>query len=120
MTIAKRLYVNFGAILAIVGLLFVVNLAAMWRERDARSKTQASIEMSQAVAAVRYEMMDNQLHLRSYLLSGAPDDERQLMDGITTERNLLQKAEQAAITSEQSALISKLRTLSNEMESTVS
>jgi len=120
MTIAKRLYVNFGLVLGIVGLITAVNIWALLHERSTRSATQASIDISQSVAAVRYEMMDNQLHLRSYLLSGAPDDERQLTEGIAAEHALLQKAEQVAVTPEQSSLIQKLRAMATDMEASVS
>jgi methyl-accepting chemotaxis protein len=116
MTIAKRLYTRFGLILGIVGLIATVNVTALLHERSTRSATQASIDMSQAVAAIRYEMMDNQLHLRSYLLSGMPSDEKELASGMETERQLLSKAEQAALTPEQSALLSKLRTANSDFE----
>ena len=119
MTIAKRLYVNFGLILGIVGLITAVNIWALLHERSTRSATQASIDMSQAVAAVRYEMMDNQLHLRSYLLSGMPSDEKELMSGLDVERELLAKAEQAALTPEQSALLVKLRTVNSDFETSM-
>jgi methyl-accepting chemotaxis protein len=109
MTIAKRLYVNFGLILAIVAVMFAVNLAAMWR-------MQESMDMAQAVASVRYEMVDNQLHLRSYLLSGMPADEKDLADGISNVRNLLDSAESMASTPEQFTAISKLRMAAGTFE----
>jgi methyl-accepting chemotaxis protein len=119
MTIAKRLYVNFGAILAIMALLFIVNMATMWREHSARAATQASIEVSQAVSAVRDSMKDNQLSLRSYLLSGVPDDEHQMTAGFEKERELLHKAEASAITREQADLIEKLHTVNDDFESSI-
>jgi hypothetical protein len=46
MTIAKRLYVNFGLVLGIVALITAVNIWALLHERSTRSATQASIDMA--------------------------------------------------------------------------
>ena len=41
MTIGKRLYIGFGAILIILGLLFFINIGAGFREQSARKDAKA-------------------------------------------------------------------------------
>jgi len=63
MTIGKKLYMNFGIILVAVVLLLVVNLVAVWREHDTKAATQRSLHVTDANSAVRFEMMQNRMHL---------------------------------------------------------
>ncbi len=42
MTIGKKLYVNFGAVLAMVVVLFLVNLVAVQREHSCQGRGVAS------------------------------------------------------------------------------
>ncbi len=44
MTIGKKLYVNFGIILSMVVVLFIVNLLAVHREHDAKDAASAFAE----------------------------------------------------------------------------
>ena len=44
MTIGKKLYVNFGAVLAMVVVLFLVNLAAVQREHSAKAAASQALE----------------------------------------------------------------------------
>ena len=69
MTISKKLYVSFGAILAVLVVLFIVNITAVQREHSARASTSRALEIAQQSEAVRYAMMQNRLYLRNYLLS---------------------------------------------------
>ena len=43
MTIGKKLYVNFGAVLAMVVVLFLVNLIAVQREHSAKAAAAKSL-----------------------------------------------------------------------------
>jgi len=72
MTIGKKLYLNFGAVLAMVVVLFLVNLTAVQREHSAKAAASASIELADATDAVKFQMMQNRLYLSNYLLSGTP------------------------------------------------
>ena len=74
MTIKKQLYVSFGIILATVLVLLVVNLLAVRREHDAKAAAQRSIDMTEVTSTVRFQMMQNRLHLQNYLLSGDTRD----------------------------------------------
>jgi len=77
MTIAKKLYVNFGIILTMVVLLFLVNLSAVRREHAAKA-------LADATNAVRFEMMQNRLYLSNYLLSGDTREIDRMNDGMRT------------------------------------
>ena len=70
MTIGKKLYVNFGIILTMVVVLFLVNLLAVQREHAAKDAASASLKLADTTNAVRFQMMQNRLYLSNYLLSG--------------------------------------------------
>ena len=53
MTIGKKLYVNFGIILSMVVVLFLVNLVAVQREHAAKAAATASLDLVDATDAVR-------------------------------------------------------------------
>ncbi len=72
MTIGKKLYFGFGSILAILLLVFSVNLSALLREHAVRSKAAATLKSVQTIESVRYQMMQTRLDLRNFLLSGDP------------------------------------------------
>ena len=67
MTIGKKLYVNFGIILSMVVVLFLVNLVAVHREHDAKDGASASLKLANATNEVRFQMMQNRLYLSNYL-----------------------------------------------------
>ena len=48
MTIGKKLYVNFGAVLAMVVVLFLVNFFAVQREHVAKAAAAASSAVAAA------------------------------------------------------------------------
>ncbi len=70
MTIGKKLYLGFGAILTMLLLVFVVNLSASLREHSVRNKAAATLQSVQTIESVRYQMMQARLDLRNFLLSG--------------------------------------------------
>ena len=86
MTIGKKLYVNFGAVLAMVVVLFLVNLIAVQREHSAKAAAAQSMELADATDHVRFQIMQNRLYLSNYLLSG---DTRELDDKLKREQALL-------------------------------
>src|SRR5271167_4088416 len=93
MTIAKKLYVNFGIILAMVMLLFLVNWSAVRREHAAKA-------LADATNAVRFQMMQNRLYLSNYLLSGDTREVDRMNDGLRTLNEKLEQGRTLA-TSEQ-------------------
>ena len=62
MTIGKKLYVNFGAVLAMVVVLFLVNLVAVQREHSAKAAASQALQMAQTNDKIRFQMMQNRLY----------------------------------------------------------
>ena len=63
MTIAKKLYLGFGAILAIMLFLFVINIVTVSREYSARSAVASTLSDVQEIENVRYQLIANRLSL---------------------------------------------------------
>jgi len=93
MTIGKKLYLGFGAILAILLLLFIVNSFAVFRERSARNDSKTALESMAAIESVRYQIMLNRLNLNNFLLSGDPRDEERVTKGLTDIADMLKRGE---------------------------
>src|SRR3979411_2563909 len=93
MKIGKKLYVGFGAVLAVLVLLFVVNLFAGFRERSACRGVSAAIENVRAIESVRYQIMLNRLNLNNYLLSGDPRDEEKVNKGLVDIADAIKRGE---------------------------
>src|ERR1700691_2051918 len=81
MNIGKKLYWSFGGILGAVLLLLATNLVAVHREHETKAAAQRSIDMTEATSSVRFQMMQNRLHLQNYLLSGDTRDVEKMNDG---------------------------------------
>ena len=52
MTIHQRLYRSFGAILATVLILFIINVLALRREQSAQQAAAQSLDMEAAISAI--------------------------------------------------------------------
>ena len=84
MTIGKKLYVSFGAVLAMVVVLFAVNLAAVYREHSAKAAASQALQLADATDKIRFQMMQNRLYLTNYLLSGDSREADHVNDGVRT------------------------------------
>jgi methyl-accepting chemotaxis protein len=93
MTIGKKLYFGFGVILAIMLVLFAVNLLTVLREHNARSASAATLADVQIIENVRFQMMVNRQFLGSYLLSGDLRDEDKTNKGVTSLLEVLNQDE---------------------------
>ena len=91
MTIGKKLYMNFGFILGMVLLLFLANWLAVQRGVSAKKAAQESLALKDATNAVRSQMMQNNLYLTNYLLSGDTREVDHMNEGL---RSLNDKVEQ--------------------------
>jgi methyl-accepting chemotaxis protein len=91
MTIGKKLYFNFGIILIMVVVLFVVNYLAVQREHAAKDAAQASTTLAETINAAHSQMMQNRLYLSNYLLSGDTREVDHMNEGL---RSLNEKLEQ--------------------------
>ena len=100
MNIRNKLYLNFGIILLTVLLLLAINLIAMKREHETKAAAQRSMDMTEATSSVRFEMMQNRLHLQNYLLSGDTRDVEKMNDGARRLSDALRHA-QGLVNSEQ-------------------
>src|SRR5450755_585836 len=77
MTIGKKLYTNFGIILTMVLVLFLVNWSAVQREHSAK-------QLADTTNAVRFQMMQKRLYLSNYLLSGDTREVDRMNEGLRT------------------------------------
>ncbi|HET9805107.1 MAG TPA: methyl-accepting chemotaxis protein [Candidatus Acidoferrum sp.] len=89
MTIGKRLYVGFGAILGTLLILLIVFLFAA-------SYQGSALESVRTIEAVRYQIMQNRLNLNNFLLSGDPRDEEKVNKGMTETADTLKRGETQA------------------------
>jgi methyl-accepting chemotaxis protein len=92
MTIGKKLYVGFGIVLGLMLILLVVNIFTVRHERATRDTAKASLTDVDAIAKVRYDLVQNQLNLGSYLLSGDLRDEDKTNKGINDLQELLKQS----------------------------
>jgi methyl-accepting chemotaxis protein len=109
MNIGKKLYLSFGGILATVVLLAVVILFAVYREHETKAAAQRSMDMTQATSMVRFELMQNRLHLQNYLLSGDTRDVEKMNEGVRRLADALQRAQGLANSDQQRASLEKVQ-----------
>ncbi len=108
MTIRKKLYLNFGAVLAMVVVLFLVNLTAVQREHSAKAAASRALAMAETTDQITFQMMQNRLHLSNYLLSGDPREVDQLNEGIRILTEKLQNSQTQASSEQQRLALEKL------------
>ncbi|MCU1317960.1 MAG: hypothetical protein JWN63_3282, partial [Candidatus Acidoferrum typicum] len=96
MTIGKKLYAGFGLILAILSVLFVVNIIAGFKERSARADASTALESVRTVESVRYQIMLNRLNMNNFLLSGDPRDEEKVIRGLIDIIDQIKRGESQA------------------------
>ena len=104
MTIGKKLYTNFGIVLAMVVVLFLVNWSAVQREHAAK-------QLADTTNAVRFQMMQNRLYLSNYLLSGDTREVDRMNDGLRTLDEKLDLALKLASSDQAKAALSKVQQL---------
>ena len=93
MSIGKQLYKGFGIILAILAILLVVDLAALWKARSASNEAAATLESVRMAETVRYQIMQNRLNLNNFLLSGDPRDEDKVNHGFTELNDIIKRGQ---------------------------
>ena len=95
MTIHKKLYYGFGSVVMMLILLSITGTTAVQRERAARAAAAAAMEEVQYVESLRFQIMQNRLFLRNYLLSGGAEDEKKLHQGVDDLSKLFRKGQVA-------------------------
>jgi methyl-accepting chemotaxis protein len=111
MTIGKKLYVNFGIILTMVLVLFLVNWMAVQREHDAKKAAQESLDLKDATNAVRSQMMQNRLFLSNYLLSGDTREVDRMNEGLRTLNEKLDQGKTLANSDQVKTTLGKVQQL---------
>src|SRR6266436_3540317 len=96
MTIGKKLYGGFGLILAILFVLFIVNIFAGWKQSSASKDSSSALESVRAIESVRYQIMLNRLNLNNFLLSGDPRDEERVTRGLLDVSAIMKRGESQA------------------------
>jgi len=108
MTIGKKLYKNFGIILSMAVVLFIVNLVAVQREHAAKDAARASLELADATNQVRSQMMQNRLYLSNYLLSGDTREVELMNEGLRTLNEKLQLGKSLSNSDQEKAALDKV------------
>jgi len=108
MTIGKRLYVNFGIILTMVLVLFLVNLVAVQREHAAKAAAAASLHLNDATDATRFQMMQNRLYLSNYLLSGDTREVDRMNEGMRALSSKLEEGKSLANSEQERTALEKV------------
>jgi methyl-accepting chemotaxis protein len=111
MTIGKKLKVNFGIILCMVVVLFLVNLLAVQREHTAKAAAAASLELTDDTNEVRFQMMQNRLYLSNYLLSGDSREVERMNDGLRALGEKLDQGKTLANSEEERTALAKVAQL---------
>src|ERR1700749_2417013 len=104
MTIGKKLYTNFGIVLAMVVVLFLVNWSGVRREHAAK-------ELADTTNAVRFQMMQNRLYLSNYLLSGDTREVDRMTEGIRHLNDKLEKTQALAASETEKTSLEKVQQL---------
>src|ERR1035438_271729 len=111
MTIGKKLYTNFGIILTMVLVLFIVNWSAVQREHSAKAAAAASLELADATNSVRFQMMQTRLYLSNYLLSGDTREVDRMNEGLRTLNEKLEQGKALANSEQVKAALAKVQQL---------
>src|SRR6202521_5010881 len=110
MTIGKKLYLNFGAVLAMVVVLFLINLIAVQREHSAKAAASQALQMAATTDKIRFQMMQNRLSLSNYLLSGDTREVERLNDGMRVLEERLQTGTSLTTSEQQRNALEKVQT----------
>ena len=111
MTIGKKLYVNFGAVLAMVVVLFLVNLVAVQREHSAKAAASQALQMAQTNDKIRFQMMQNRLYLSNYLLSGDSREVDRMNEGLRMLADKLQQGKNLANSEQERSALDRVQQL---------
>jgi methyl-accepting chemotaxis protein len=109
MTIGRKLYANFGAILLMVVVLFLVNYFAVQREHSAKAASSQALQLAEATDTLRFQMMQNRLYLSNYLLSGDTREVERMNEGVSLLNAKLQSTARLANSEQQRAALQKVQ-----------
>jgi methyl-accepting chemotaxis protein len=113
MTIGKKLYMNFGIILTMVVVLFLVNLLAVQREHSAKAGAAASLKLTDNSNTERFQMMQNRLYLSNYLLSGDTREVDRMNEGLRILNQKVEDGKTFATSDQQKTALNRFQQLEN-------
>ena len=108
MTIRKKLLWGFGVVLAIMGFLLIVTIFSAIRQSSTQNAVKYSSDDFQAIANIRYQLIENRQTLSTYLLSGDLRDEDKTNKGISELQTLLKDRESKASDSNLRSILSQV------------
>jgi len=91
MTIGEKLYYGYGTVVAMLVIIFAINVAATLRERSARAEAAFALENVHSVETIRFQIMEDRVSLLNYLLSGDLREEKETNDGIHELARMFQR-----------------------------
>jgi methyl-accepting chemotaxis protein len=100
---------NFGAVLAMVVVLLLIDLVAVQREHSAKAAASQALAMAETTDKITFQMMQNRLSLSSYLLSGDTRELERLNEGMRKLNDYLQDSETKASSEEQRSALLNLQ-----------
>ena len=109
MTIGKKLYLNFGLVLLMVLVLFLVNITAVYREHSAKAAASHALQLAEATDRVKFQMMQNRLYLSNYLLSGDSREVDRMTDGMRILHERLRICQDLAASEQQRTALEKVQ-----------
>jgi methyl-accepting chemotaxis protein len=101
MSISKKLYLTFGAILLGVVVLFAVILWAVHHEQSTKAAAAQALEMRDTTDHIRFQVMQNRLYLSNYLLSGDSREVERMNEGVRQLTDHLQVGQKLASSDQQ-------------------
>ena len=101
MSISKKLYLTFSAILLGVVVLFAVILWAVHHEQSTKAAAAQALEMRDTTDHIRFQVMQNRLYLGNYLLSGDSREVERMNDGVRQLTDYLQAGQKLASSDQQ-------------------
>jgi len=111
MTIGKKLYVNFGIILTMVVVLFIVNLLAVHREHDAKDAASASLKLADATNDVRFQMMQKPPIPEQLPAQRRQPEVDRMNDGLRTLSDRLQQGGKLANSEQERTALDRVQQL---------
>jgi len=111
MTIGKRLYYGFGAVLVLLVVLFLVSFFGWNRQRQSKAMARNTLDEVRAIEKVRTQMVQNRLALGNYLLSGDTREVDKMNAGLTQLNEKLKEASDQATTDQVRNTIALVRDL---------
>ena len=97
-TISGKLYRGFGSIIAVVVVLSLFDLLAVWNEHTTKDTYKQVIAMSRQMSDLKQATMNNRLHLRNFLLNGDSRESDLLARGSNDINEQINKVEETAST----------------------